>query len=209
MIDLYAFPTPNSIKVPVLLEELGADYRYHPVNVRAGEQKTPEHLARNPNAKVPVIVDGDGPGGQPITVAESAAILIYLAEKHGRFIPADPVARVRCFEWLMFQAAGLGPMFGQSGYFLKLASEQVPAAIDRFHGEAKRNMRVLDGRLAEAEWLAGNEYSIADVATYGWIWRRAVAGVDFSEAPNVERWFTAVAARPAIERALERLDAAA
>jgi glutathione S-transferase len=209
MIDLYAFPTPNSIKVPVLLEELGADYRYHPVNVRAGEQKTPEHLARNPNAKVPVIVDGDGPGGQPITVAESAAILIYLAEKHGRFIPADPVARVRCFEWLMFQAAGLGPMFGQSGYFLKLASEQVPAAIDRFHGEAKRNMRVLDGRLAEAEWLAGNEYSIADVATYGWIWRRAFAGVDFSEAPNVERWFTAVAARPAIERALERLDAAA
>lgn len=209
MIDLYAFPTPNSIKVPVLLEELGADYRYHPINVRAGEQKTPEHLARNPNAKVPVIVDSDGPGGQPITVTESAAILIYLAEKHGRFIPADPVARVRSFEWLMFQAAGLGPMFGQSGYFLKLAPEPIPAAIDRFHNEAKRNMRVLDGRLAESEWLAGNEYSIADIATYGWIWRRAFAEVDFSEAPNVDRWFSAVAARPAIGRALARLAALA
>jgi glutathione S-transferase len=209
MIDLYAFPTPNSIKVPLMLEELGADYTYHAINVRAGEQKTPEHLARNPNAKVPVILDQDGPGGKPITVVESAAILIYLAEKHGRFIPADPIARVRCFEWLMFQAAGLGPMFGQSGYFLKLAPEKVPAAIDRFHTEAKRNMRVLDGRLAEAEWLAGDEYSIADIATFGWIWRRAFAEVDFSKAPNVERWFAMLSRRPAVERALAALGATA
>lgn len=202
MIELYAFATPNSVKVPVLLEELGAPYEFHQVNVRAGEQKTPEHLARNPNGKVPVIVDRDGPGGEPLTVVESGAIMVYLAEKFGRFIPADPVARVRCFEWLMFQAAGLGPMFGQSGYFLKLAPEKVPAAIDRFHAEAKRNMRVLDGRLAEAEWLAGDEYSIADMATFGWIWRRAFAEVDFSEAPNVERWFVAMEARPAIGRAI-------
>jgi glutathione S-transferase len=202
MIDLYAFPTPNSVKVPILLEELGAEYRYHSINVRAGEQKTPEHLARDPNGKVPVIVDHDGPGGEQITVVESGAILIYLAEKHGRLIPADPVARVRCFEWLMFQAAGLGPMFGQSGYFLKLAPEKVPAAIDRFHTEAKRNMRVLDGRLAEAEWLAGDEYSIADVATFGWIWRRGFAEVDFGEAPNVERWFAAMERRPAVGRAV-------
>jgi glutathione S-transferase len=202
MIDLYAFPTPNSIKVPIMLEELGAEYTYHAVNVRAGEQKTPEHLARNPNGKVPVIVDHDGPGGRPITVVESGAILVYLAEKFGRFIPAYPEARVRCFEWLMFQAAGLGPMFGQSGYFLKLAPEKVPAAIDRFHGEAKRNMRVLDHRLGEAEWLAGDEYSIADMATWGWIWRRGFAEVDFSEAPNVERWFTAAEGRPAIGRAI-------
>lgn len=207
MIDLYAFPTPNSIKVPVLLEELELEYTYHPVNVRAGEQKTPEHVARNPNAKVPVIVDQDGPGGQPITVVESGAILIYLGEKHGRLIPTHPVARVRCFEWLMFQAAGLGPMFGQSGYFLKLAPEKVPAAIDRFHTEAKRNMRVLDGRLAEAKWLAGDEYSIADVATFGWIWRRGFAEVDFSEAPNVERWFDAISARPAVRRAINVLQA--
>ena len=114
-----------------------------------------------------MIVNDAGPGGEPITVVESAAILIYLAEKNGRFIPADPVARVRCFEWLMFQAAGLGPMFGQSGYFLKLAPEKVPAAIERFHAKAKRNMRVLDVRLAEARWLTGEDYSIADVATYG------------------------------------------
>jgi glutathione S-transferase len=135
-------------------------------------------------------------------VVESAAILIYLAEKAGRFLPADPVARVRCLEWLMFQAAGLGPMFGQSGYFLKLAPEKVPAAIDRFHAEARRNMRVLDGRLAEAEWLAGPEISIADMATFGWIWRRAFAEVDFSEAPHVERWFAAMSARPAVARAI-------
>ncbi|OYY78307.1 MAG: glutathione S-transferase [Sphingomonas sp. 28-62-20] len=205
MIDLYAFATPNSIKVPILLEELGADYTYHAVNIRAGEQKTPEFLARNPNAKVPLIVDQDGPGGVAITVVESAAILLYLAEKFGRFIPTDPIARIRCYEWLMFQAAGLGPMFGQSGYFLKLAPEPVPAAIDRFHTEAKRNMRVLDGRLAEAKWLAGNDYSIADVATFGWIWRRAFAAVDFSEAPNVERWFAAMEARPAIGRAIATL----
>lgn len=202
MIDLYAFPTPNSIKVPILLEELGLPYAYHPVNVRAGEQKTPEHLARNPNGKVPVIIDREGPCGAPLTVVESAAILVYLAEKSGRFIPADLVARVRCFEWLMFQAAGLGPMFGQSGYFLKLAPEKVPAAIERFHAEAKRNMRVLDGRLAEAEWLSGAEYSIADIATFGWIWRRAFAEVDFSEAPHVERWFTAMSVRPAVTRAV-------
>lgn len=205
MIDLYAFATPNSIKVPILLEELGADYTYHAVNIRAGEQKTPEFLARNPNAKVPLIVDQDGPGGVAVTVVESAAILLYLAEKFGRFIPTDPIARIRCYEWLMFQAAGLGPMFGQSGYFLKLAPEPVPAAIDRFHTEAKRNMRVLDGRLAEAQWLAGDDYSIADVATFGWIWRRAFAAVDFSEAPNVERWFAAMEARPAIGRAIAKL----
>ena len=202
MIDLYAFPTPNSIKVPILLEELGLPYAYQPVNVRAGEQKTPEHLARNPNGKVPVIIDREGPGGSPLTVVESAVILVYLAEKGGRFIPTDPVARVRCFEWLMFQAAGLGPMFGQSGYFLKLAPEKIPAAIERFHGEARRNMHVLDGRLAEAEWLAGPEYSIADIATFGWIWRRGFAEVDFSDAPHVQRWFAAMSARPAVARAV-------
>ena len=202
MIELYAFPTPNSIKVPVLLEELGVPYDYRPVNIRAGEQKSAAHMARNPNAKVPVIIDREGPGGAALTVTESAAILVYLAEKHGRFIPADPLARVRCFEWLMFQAAGLGPMFGQSGYFLKLAPERNPAAIERFHTEAKRNMRVLDGRLAEAEWLAGAEYSIADMATFGWIWRRGFAEVDFTEAPQVERWYAAMLARPAVARAV-------
>lgn len=207
MIELHAFPTPNSIKVPVLLEELGVPYTYHPVNVRAGEQKTPRHLAMNPNGKVPVIVDRDGPGGAAITIVESAAIMIYLAEKHGRFLPQDPVARVRSFEWLMFQAAGLGPMFGQAGYFLKLAPEKIPAAIERFHAEARRNMRVLDGRLAEAEWLAGDAISIADMATFGWIWRRGFAEIDFSEAPNVERWFAAMSGRPGVGRAVAMFSA--
>lgn len=205
MIELYAYATPNSLKVPILLEELGVAYDYIAVNVKAGEQKLPEHLARNSNGKVPVIVDTEGPGGQAITVVESAAILIYLAEKFGRFIPADPVARVRCFEWLMFQAAGLGPMFGQAGYFLKLAPEKNPAAIERFHTEAKRNLAVLNDRLAGVSWLAGSEISIADMATFGWIWRRAFAEVDFSAAPQVERWFEAIQARPAVQRAIGRL----
>lgn len=202
MIELHAFPTPNSIKVPILLEELGVPYTYHPVNVRAGEQKAPQHLAMNPNGKVPVIVDREGPGVAAITIVESAAIMIYLAEKHGRFLPRDPVARIRSFEWLMFQAAGLGPMFGQAGYFLKLAPEKNPAAIERFHTEARRNMRVLDGRLAEAEWLAGDHISIADMATFGWIWRRSFADIDFSEAPHVERWFATMSARPGVARAV-------
>ncbi len=151
---------------------------------------------------MPVIIDREGPGRAPLTVVKSAAILLYLAEKGGRFIPTDAAARVRSFEWLMFQAAGLGPMFGQSGYFLKLAPEKVPAAVERFHAEAKRSMRVLDGRLAEAEWLAGADYSIADMATFGWIWRRGFAEVDFSKALHVERWFAAMSARPAVTRAV-------
>ena len=202
MIDLHAFPTPNSIKMPILLEELGVLYAYHAVNIRTGGQKTPGHLAMNPNDKVPVIVDHGGPGGAPITIVESAAILFYLAEKHGRFLPTAATARVRCMEWLMFQAAGLGPMFGQSGYFLKLAPEKIPAAIERFHTEAKRNMWVLDGRLAEAEWLAGGEISIADMATYGWIWRRGFAEVEFSEAPHVERGFAAMSQWPGVSKAV-------
>jgi len=204
MIDLYAFATPNSVKVPILLEELGADYTYHPVNIRQGEQKAPAFLTLNPNGKVPVIVDSDGPDGEPITITESAAILIYLAKKFGRLIPEAETSRVRMFEWLFFHAAGLGPAFGQSGYFQKLAPEPILAAIERFHGEAKRTLKVLDGRLGEVEYLAG-EYSIADIANFGWIWRRAFANVDFDETPNVARWYNAIEARPAVQRAIARL----
>ena len=138
MIDLYAFATPNSIKVPIALEELGASYSYHPVNIRqGGEQKLPAFLALNPNGKMPVIVDPEGPDGQPITITESAAILIYLARKFGRLIPVSETGKVRMFEWLFFHAAGLGPAFGQSGYFQKLASEKIPAAIERFLGRGQ------------------------------------------------------------------------
>ncbi len=205
MIDLYAWSTPNSIKVPILLEELGVAYTVKPINVRQGMQKTPEFLKLNPNGKVSIIVDHEGPAGEPITVVESGAILIYLAEKYGRFIPTDGVGRVRCLEWLFFQVAGLGPMFGQSGYFLKSAPEQVPFAIDRYNGEANRHLKIVDERLAEVPWLAGNEYSIADIAHFGWIWRREFAGVDFAHTPNVERWFRDVESRPAVQRAISAL----
>lgn len=204
MIDFYAFATPNSIKVLILLEELGADYAYHPVNIRQGEQKASWFQALNPNGKVPVIIDHDGPDGGPITVTESAAILIYLAMKFGRFVPETEMGRVRMFEWLFFHAAGLGPAFGQSGYFRKLASEAIPAAIERFHGEARRTLTVLDGRLAQVEFLAG-AYSIADIANFGWIWRRAFAGVDLDDVPRVARWYAAIEARPAVQRAFGRL----
>ena len=205
MIELYAFATPNSIKVPIALEELDAPYTYHPVNIRQGEQKLPAFLALNPNGKVPVIVDPVGPDGGSITITESAAILIYLAKKFGRLIPETETGKVRMFEWLFFHAAGLGPAFGQSGYFQKLAPEKLPAAIERFHGEAKRTLKVLDGRLAETEYLAGDDYSIADIANFGWIWRREFAGVDFDDTPHVARWYTMIESRPATARALAKL----
>jgi len=151
MIDLYAFAMPNSVKVPILLEELGAPYTMHKVNIRAGEQKTPTYLALNPNGKVPVIVDDEGPGGKPIIVTESAAIVIYLAEKFGGFIPKDAADRVAMFEWMFFHASALGPAFGQAGYFQRSAPEKIPHAIERFVGEAKRTMGVLDQRLAQRD----------------------------------------------------------
>ena len=204
MIDLYAFATPNSVKVPIMLEEVGAEYRLNKVNIRAGEQKTPEFLALNPNGKVPVIVDSHGPHGVPVTITESAAILIYLGEKCGKLIPADPVRRIRMFEWMFFHASGLGPAFGQSGYFQKLAPEPAPLAIERFSTEAKRTLAVLDRRLSEAEYLA-EEYSLADIVNFGWIWRREFAGVDFSQAPHVARWYASLEQRPAVTAAIAKL----
>lgn len=204
MIDLYAWSTPNSIKVPILLEELGLAYTVKPVNIRQGEQKMPAFLNLNPNGKVPVMVNSDGPNHQPIVIIESAAILIYLAEKHGKFMPEDQIGRVRCFEWLFFHASSLGPSFGQSGYFQKLAPEKIPAAIERFHKEAIRTLKILDQRLAETESLAG-DYSIADMANFGWIWRREFAGIDFADTPHVARWYGALEQRPAIQNAIAAL----
>ena len=171
-----------------------------------GEQKTPEFLALNPNGKVPVIVDSQGPHGAPVTITESAAILIYLGEKFGKLIPADPVRRVRMFEWMFFHASGLGPAFGQSGYFQKLAPEPAPLAIERFSTEARRTLAVLDRRLSEAEYLA-EEYSLADIVNFGWIWRREFAGVDFSHASHVARWYASVEQRPAVAAAIAKLSA--
>lgn len=207
MIEVLAFATPNSVKIPIALEELGVSYRLVGVNVRKGEQCTPDHLAKNPNGKVPVLIDDEGIGGGPITIVESGAILLYLAEKYGGLLPMDSVARVRALEWLFFQVAGLGPMFGQAGYFARSAPEKVGFAIERYRGEARRHLAVLDGRLATVPWAAGDEYSIADIALYGWIWRRAFAGIDLDATPHVERWFEAMSTRPAVKAGVAAVEA--
>ncbi len=198
MIDVYAFATPNSVKIPIALEELAASYRLIGVNVRKGEQSNPDFLAINPNGKIPVLLDRDGPGGMPITITESGAILMYLAQKHGALLPTDPREKIRSLEWLFFQVAGLGPMFGQSGYFLRSAPEKPAFAIERYNGEARRHMRVFDTHLGHHEWAAGKTYSIADIALFGWIWRREFAGVDFEGTPHVARWYHEMEARPAV-----------
>ena len=206
MLDLYAFATPNSIKVPIALEELGLDYVLHSVNVRKGEQKAPEFLALNPNGKVPVLVDPDGRDGR-LVLTESAAILVYLAEKTGKLLPTDGAGRARVFEQLFFHGSGLGPAFGQSGFFQRQASEPQPLAIQRFSAEAERTLAVLDGVLAERRFVVGEQYSIADIAHFGWLWRREFAGVDFDESPNVARWYAQVEPRPAVQRAILRVSA--
>lgn len=204
MLQVYAFATPNSVKVPIALEELDLEYVLNPVNVRKGEQKAEQFIALNPNAKVPVLVDSDG---GPMTLTKSAAILVYLAEKTGKLLPVDGVGRARVFEQLFFHASGLGPAFGQSGFFQKQAPEQVPLAIGRFKAEAERTASVLDAVLGRSEFVAGDNYSIADIAHYGWLWRREFAGIDLAERPNVARWFDALSVRPAVVRAIARVNA--
>jgi GSH-dependent disulfide-bond oxidoreductase len=207
MMTVYGFSTPNSVRVPITLEELQLEYEIRPVNVRKGEQKLPDFLALNPNGKVPVLVDPEGPGGEPFTLTESGAILIYLAEKTGKLLPSDPGGRARVFEQLFFQGTGIGPAFGQAGFFKRQAPEQVPIAIDRFHAEAERTLAVLDSLLARRRYTAGEIYTIADIAHYGWLWRREFAGVDFGKKPNVARWYDSVSARPAVLRAIARVTA--
>ena len=205
MLDVYAFATPNSIKVPIALEELGLDYALHGVNVRKGEQKTPEFIALNPNAKVPVLVDDQAAGGT-LVLTESAAILVYLAEKAGKLLPASGEGRARVFEQLFFHASGLGPAFGQAGFFQRQAAEPQPLAIERFSTEARRTLQVLDRVLANHRFVVGDTFTIADIAHFGWLWRREFAGVSLDEAPNVARWYADVEARPAVQRAIERIN---
>ncbi|KMS59345.1 glutathione S-transferase [Novosphingobium barchaimii LL02] len=205
MLDVYAFATPNSIKVPIALEELGLDYALHSVNVRQGEQKAPAFVALNPNAKVPVLVDTDS--DERLVLTESAAILIYLAEKSGKLLPASGPERARVFEQLFFHASGLGPAFGQAGFFQRQASEPQPLAIQRFTAEAARTLAVLDGVLGTRRFVAGDAFSIADIVHFGWLWRRAFAGVDFAQSPHVARWYAEVEARSAVQRAIARVNA--
>ena len=203
MIDVYAFATPNSVKVPLALEELGLEYRLHGINIRNGGQKTPEFVALNPNGKVPVIVDHNAQGG-PLTLTESAAILVYLAEKTGRLLPLSGHGRARVFEQLFFHATALGVAFGNAGYFRKLAPEQIPLAIERYGNEAQRLIGLLDSLLADRPFVAGDTLSIADIAHFGWLWRRDFAGVSLEHAPNVERYIADLEARPAFQRAIAR-----
>lgn len=208
MLDVYAFATPNSLKVPIALEELGLDYRLHGINVRKGEQKAPGFVALNPNAKVPVLVDSDAQEGG-LVLTESAAILVYLAEKAGRLLPVSGEGRARVFEQLFFHASGLSPAFGQAGFFRRFAAEPQPLAIERFSNEAKRTLSILDGVLAVRPFAAGDEFTIADIAHFGWLWRRDFAGVGFEDVPHVARWYAGIEARPAVGRAIARIAALA
>ena len=200
MIQLCTWDTPNGKKVSIMLEEIEVPYEVHAVNLKQNDQMKPEYLAINPNNKIPAIVDTNGPGGKPFTLFESGAILMYLAEKSGKFWPQDMRKRYEVIQWLMFQMGGVGPMFGQANYFFRL-QEKVPYAIERFRKEALRLYNVLDKELGQRKYLAG-EYSIADIATYPWVWRHEVHQVKLEEFPNVKRWFDAIAARPAVPRGM-------
>ncbi|MEA3117711.1 MAG: GSH-dependent disulfide-bond oxidoreductase [Paraburkholderia sp.] len=208
MIDAYSWATPNGHKVHIMLEETGLEYRAHPINIGAGDQFKPEFLAISPNNKIPAIVDSEGPGGEPFSLFESGAILIYLAEKTGKFLPTEPVARYTTLQWLMFQMGGVGPMLGQTHHFRIYAPEKIDYAINRYTNESKRLYGVMDKQLAKTQYLAGDDYTIADIATFPWTRSWQNQGIELSEYPNVKRWHEAIAARPAVVRGVEVLASA-
>ncbi|AEE66686.1 glutathione transferase [Bordetella pertussis] len=206
MIDLYYWTTPNGHKITLFLEETGLPYRIHPVNISKGEQFQPEFLAIAPNNRIPAIVDqAPADGGTPIPLFESGAILLYLAEKTGQFIPADLRGRADVLQWLFWQMGGLGPMAGQNHHFSAYAPERIPYAIERYVKETNRLYGVLDRQLAQREFVAG-DYSIADMAAYPWIVPHERQGQDLNEFPNLKRWFEAIGARPATQRAYALAD---
>ncbi len=202
MYDVYSWPTSNGKKVNIMIEELGVEYELHAIHIGKGDQFTPEYTAINPNQKIPAIIDRDGPGGEPYTLFESGAILMYMGEKHGQFFPQDMAARYEVMQWLMFQMGGIGPIFGQVHHFKRAAMEKVPYAIDRYFNECKRLYGVLNSRLDGREYLAG-EVSIADFATLPWVFRHDWQEVELSEFPNVARWYHTLMARPALARGME------
>jgi GSH-dependent disulfide-bond oxidoreductase len=201
MIQLYTWGTPNGKKVSIMLEEVELPYEVHPIDLAKGDQLKPEYLAINPNNKIPAIIDTEGPGGKPFKLFESGAILMYLAEKTGKFLPQEMAKRYEVIQWLMFQMGGVGPMFGQANYFYRL-EEKVPFAIERYYKEAIRLYNVVEQALAQKDYLAG-EYSIADIATYPWVGRHDGHNVKLEEFPNVKRWFDAISQRPAVKRGME------
>ena len=203
MIDLYTWGTPNGRKASIMLEELGLDYRVHAIDIHENHQFSPEYLEVNPNSKIPAIIDPDGPGGEPITVFESGAILIYLAEKTASpLLPADPRGRYQTLQWLMFQMGGVGPMFGQANHFRMFAKQDVPYAKERYTKEAHRLYKVMDTRLGDTPYLAGADYTIADIATYPWVDRWEWHGIELDDHPNLARWYDELAERPAVVKGM-------
>jgi GST-like protein len=205
MIDVYSWATPNGHKVHIMLEECGLPYRVHPINIGAGDQFKPEFLKISPNNKIPAIVDTDGPDGRPISLFESGAILIYLASKTGLFLPASDRGKYEVLEWLMFQMGGVGPMLGQAHHFRIYAPEKLEYAINRYTNEARRLYGVMDKRLATRPFIAGDSYTIADIAIFPWLrsWRNQ--GIDWADYPNLKKWFDGIAARPAVQRGVAQL----
>jgi GST-like protein len=205
MIEVYSWATPNGHKVHIMLEECGLPYRAHPVDIGAGDQFRPEFLAISPNNKIPAIVDPDGPDGEPISMFESGAILLYLATKTGKLLPESVRGRYDALQWLMFQMGGVGPMLGQAHHFRIYAPEKIEYAINRYTSEAKRLYGVMDKRLAKSRYIAGNDYSIADVAIFPWLRSWKNQGIDWNDYPHLKGWFDEIGARPAVQRGVEVL----
>jgi len=205
MIEVYSWATPNGHKVHIMLEECELPYRIHAVDIGAGEQFKPEFLAISPNNKIPAIVDPDGPGGKPISLFESGAILLYLAAKTGRFLPTDIAARYEVLQWLMFQMGGVGPMLDQAHHFRIYAPEKIDYAVERYSNEARRLYGVMNSRLARSKYIGGAEYGIADIAIFPWLRSWKNQGIDWNDHPHLKGWFDEIGARPAVMRGVEVL----
>ncbi len=204
MIDVYSWPTPNGHKVHIMLEEcglrLGRDWQVHAINIGKGDQFTPEFLSISPNNKIPALVDSHGPGGKPISLFESGAILLYLAAKTGKLLPQRDIDKYEVLQWLMFQMGGVGPMLGQAHHFRIYAPEKIDYAIKRYTSEAKRLYGVMDQRLQSSPFIGGKTYSIADIAIYPWLRSWQNQGIDWADYPALKRWFDKLSARPAVQR---------
>jgi len=207
MIEVYSWATPNGHKVHIMLEECGLAYHVNAVDIGAGDQFKPEFLAISPNNKIPALVDPDGPDGQPISLFESGAILLYLASKTGKFLPPDTRGRYKVLEWLMFQMGGVGPMLGQAHHFRIYAPEKIPYAIDRYTNEAKRLYGVMNRQVARTKYIAGDTYTIADIAIFPWLRSWKNQGIDWNDYPHLKGWFDEIAARPAVMRGVDVLAA--
>ena len=202
MYDIYNWPTSNGRKINIAVEELEVEYKIHPIAIGKGEQFSAKFTDLNPNQKIPAVIDRDGPDGKPYTMFESGAILMYLAEKHGKLMPTDKTRRYEVIQWLMFQMGGVGPNLGQTHHFRRAAPEKVPYAIERFTNETRRLWGVMDKRLDDRDWLAAEEFSIADIAVFPWAMRHEWQGISLDEFPNMKRWYETIEARPGVKRGL-------